>query len=220
MPPRPGVSENLSIDPANDRPVPPCRTGHGSTAALGTLAAVAALLAATSADAAVSASSTVSNKALTNGATLDINGDTVNDFYISFFNSQVLRITGYGTNGTSNSGTNDGYIGTFTAAIALNQTIGASTRWGNLTALGSLGYAGPGTDYYAGIRFAIGANTHYGWVRFTIPQVSGWAGATAVSAAWETVAGVDIAAGAMPMPAPGAAAVLLGAGLLRRRRRA
>jgi hypothetical protein len=209
----------MSIDPANDRPVSPSCTGHGSTPALGSLAAVAALLAATSADAAVSASSTVSNKALTAGATLDINGDTVNDFYIVFFNSQVLRITGYGTNATSNSGTNDGYIGTFTAAVPLNQAIGASTTWGTRTALGSIGLTGPGTDYYAGVRFAIGANTHYGWVRFNIPQVSGWVGSTAVSAAWETVAGVDIAAGAMPVPAPGAAAVLLGAGLLRRRRR-
>lgn len=214
----------MSIDPANDRPVSPSRTSHGSTPALGSLAAVAALLAATSADAgiptgSVSVSSTVSNKALTNGATLDINGDTVNDFYISFFNSQVLRISGYGTNATSNSGTNDGYIGTFTAAVPLNQAIGASTTWGTTTALGSIGYAGPGTDYYAGVRFVIGPNTHYGWVRFNIPQVSGWVGSTAVSAAWETVAGVNIAAGAMPVPAPGAAAVLLGAGLLRRRQR-
>jgi hypothetical protein len=54
-------------------------------------------------------------------------------------------------------------------------------------------------------------------VRFTIPQVSGWVGSTAVSAAWQTVAGLDIAAGAVP--APGAVTVLLGAGLLRRRRR-
>jgi hypothetical protein len=212
----------MSIDPANGRPESPSRTGHGSTPALGSLAAVAALLAATSADAgiptgSVSVSSTVSNTALTNGATLDINGDTVNDFYISFFNSQVLRISGYGTNATSNSGTNDGYIGTFTAAVPLNQAIGASTTWGTTTALGSIGYAGPGTDYYAGVRFAIGANTHYGWVRFTIPQVSGWVGSTAVSAAWQTVAGLDIAAGAVP--APGAVTVLLGAGLLRRRRR-
>ncbi|MBU3682973.1 MAG: hypothetical protein FGM39_02970 [Phycisphaerales bacterium] len=194
------------------------RTAH---AALGSLAAVAAALAATSADAgvpgAISVSSTVSNTALTNGRSLDINGDSVGDFTIVFFNSQVLRIDGVGTNATSDSNVSTGFAVDYTLAIPSNQTISSSTAWAVTTALASLGSTGPGTDYYAGIRFLIGANTHYGWVRFNIPQVSGWAGATAVSAAWQTTPNLAIAAGAVP--APGAVAVLIGAGLVGRRRR-
>ena len=205
----------MSIDPIPSRPASPSR------ASLGSLAAVAAALAATAVDAApagaISVSSTVSNTALTNGGSLDINGDSVGDFTIVFRNSQVLRINGVGTNATSDSLVSTGYGENFTLAIPSNQTISSSTAWAVATALASLGSTGPGTDYYAGIRFLIGANTHYGWVRFNIPQVSGWAGATAVSAAWQTTPNLAIAAGAVP--APGAVAVLIGAGLVRRRRR-
>ena len=76
------------------------------------------------------------------------------------------------------------------------------------------------TNYYPGVQFNIGANTHYGWIQFSIPSSSSpFTGATAVAAAWQNTAGLGINAGEMPVPAPGAIAAVLGAGLLRTRRR-
>ncbi|MFM8785183.1 MAG: hypothetical protein ACKOFI_08550 [Phycisphaerales bacterium] len=77
---------------------------------------------------------------------------------------------------------------------------------------------GPGTNFYAGFQFNIGVATHYGCILFSIPSSSSpFTGATAVAAAWQNTAGLGINAGAVP--APGAIAAILGAGLLRTRRR-
>ena len=191
--------------------------------ALGSLAAVAAMVAAESAFAApppsdIRVSTTIVNTTLTNGLVLDINGDSTGDFTIIFANSAELRISGGASNRSGDSGTSTLYGSNFTQAFASGTSIGSGAQWAAVTALANAYTAGgPGTNYYAGFQFNIGAATHYGWIQFSIPSSSSpFTGATAVAAAWQNTAGLGINAGAVP--APGAVAAILGAGLLRTRR--
>ncbi|MFM8733202.1 MAG: hypothetical protein ACKOGJ_11980 [Phycisphaerales bacterium] len=164
-------------------------------------------------------STTIVNTTLTNGLLLDINGDSTSDFTILFANSGELRITGGLSNRSGDSGTSTGYGYNFTQAFASGTSIGSGAQWAAITALANA-YTpgGPGTNFYAGFQFNIGVATHYGWIQFSIPSSSSpFTGATAVAAAWQNTAGLGINAGAVP--APGAIAAILGAGLLRTRRR-
>ena len=204
----------------------PAATGRPpARAALGSLAAVAALASAGNAGALppptsdVRVSTSIVNTSISNGLQLDIDGNGTADFSIVFANSGELRINGLASNRSGDSGTSGGFGTNFTQAFPLATSIGSAAQWATLTALANTYVAGgPGTNFYAGVEFGIGAATHYGWIQFSIPSNSSpWTGATAVAAAWENNAGVAINAGAVP--APGAIAVVVGAGLLRSRRR-
>jgi hypothetical protein len=164
-------------------------------------------------------STTIVNTTLTNGLQLDIDGNSTSDFTINFSNSAELRINGGASNRSGDSGTSVGFGYNFTQAFASGTSIGSGAQWAAVTTLASaFNPGGPGTNFYAGFQFNIGANTHYGWIQFSIPSRSSpFTGATAVAAAWQNTAGLGINAGAVP--APGAIAAILGAGLLRRRRR-
>ena len=216
----------MSVDPANPTAGQSPRTSaHIPTStALGSLAAVAAMVAAGDALAGpppsdIRVSTTIVNTTLTNGLQLDIDGNSTSDFTINFSNSAELRINGGASNRSGDSGTSVGFGYNFTQAFASGTSIGSGAQWAAVTTLASAyNPGGPGTNFYAGFQFNIGANTHYGWIQFSIPSRSSpFTGATAVAAAWQNTAGLGINAGAVP--APGAIAVILGAGLLRTRRR-
>lgn len=216
----------MSVDPANPTAVQsPRASAHvPSSTALGSLAAVAAMVAAGDALAGpppsdIRVSTTIVNTTLTNGLQLDIDGNSTSDFTINFSNSAELRINGGASNRSGDSGTSVGFGYNFTQAFASGTSIGSGAQWAAVTTLASAyNPGGPGTNFYAGFQFNIGAATHYGWIQFSIPSSSSpFTGATAVAAAWQNTAGLGINAGAVP--APGAIAVILGAGLLRRRRR-
>ena len=215
----------MSTDPDHPTAGQPRRaSAHIPGTALGSLAAVAAMVAAESALAGlppsdIRVSTTIVNTTLTNGLVLDIDGNSTGDFTIIFANSAELRINGGASNRSGDSGTSTLYGSNFTQAFASGTSIGSGAQWAAVTALAN-GYTagGPGTNYYAGFQFTIGAATHYGWIQFSIPSSSSpFTGATAVAAAWQNTAGLGINAGAVP--APGAIAAILGAGLLRTRRR-
>ena len=205
-------------------PAPRAPAHNPPRTALGSLAAVAAMVAADSALAGpppsdIRVSTTIVNTTLTNGLQLDIDGNSTSDFTINFSNSAELRINGGASNRSGDSGTSVGFGYNFTQAFASGTSIGSGAQWAAVTTLASaFNPGGPGTNFYAGFQFNIGANTHYGWIQFSIPSRSSpFTGATAVAAAWQNTAGLGINAGAVP--APGAIAVILGAGLLRTRRR-
>ena len=217
----------MSADPGNPtaRLSPRDSARIPADAALGSLAAVAAMVAAGNAIAApvppsdIRVSTTIVNTTLTNGLQLDIDGNGAGDFTIIFANSAELRINGGASNRSGDSGTSTLYGSNFTQAFASGTSIDSGAQWAAVTALAN-GFTagGPGTNYYAGFQFNIGAATHYGWIQFSIPSSSSpFTGATAVAAAWQNTAGLGINAGAVP--APGAVAAILGAGLLRTRRR-
>ena len=205
-------------------PAPRAPAHNPPSTALGSLAAVAAMVAADSALAGpppsdIRVSTTIVNTTLTNGLQLDIDGNSTGDFTIHFANSAELRIDGGASNRSGDSGTSTSYVYNFTQAFASGTSIGSGAQWAAVTALaGAYAPGGPGTNFYAGVQFNIGAATHYGWIQFSIPSGNApFTGATAVAAAWQNTAGLDINAGAVP--APGAIAAILGAGLLRTRRR-
>lgn len=205
-------------------PAPRAPAHNPPSTALGSLAAVAAMVAADSALAGpppsdIRVSTTIVNTTLTNGLQLDIDGNSTSDFTIHFANSGELRISGGLSNRSGDSGTSTGYGFNFTREFASGTSIGSGAQWAAITTLASAyNPGGPGTNFYAGFQFNIGANTHYGWIQFSIPSSSSpFTGATAVAAAWQNTASLGINAGAVP--APGAIAVILGAGLLRPRRR-
>jgi hypothetical protein len=203
----------MSVDPANPTAGQSPRTSaHIPTnTALGSLAAVAAMVAAGNALAAppasdIRVSTTIVNTTLTNGLQLDIDGDSTGDFTILFANSTELRINGGASNRSGDSGTSAGYGYNFTRAFASGTSIDSGAQWAAVTALtNAYNASGPGTNFYAGFQFNIPSRS------------SPFTGATAVAAAWQNTAGLGINAGAVP--APGAIAAILGAGLLRRRRR-
>ena len=215
----------MSTDPGHPTAGQPRHaSAHIPGTALGSLAAVAAMVASESAFAGpppsdIRVSTTIVNTTLTNGLQLDIDGNGAGDFTIIFANSAELRINGGASNRSGDSGTSPLYGYNFTRAFASGTSIGSGAQWAAVTALAN-GYTagGPGTNYYAGFQFDIGAATHYCWIQFSIPSSSSpFTGATAVAAAWQNTAGLGINAGAVP--APGAIAAILGAGLMRTRRR-
>ncbi len=137
-----------------------------------------------------------------------------------------------------------GYM--YPARLALNSVIDASATFltlpqvSTLTTFGLLadGHAtGPGylnsqwiqpgsNSGYLGLRFKIGANNHYAWLRITVAPQSTIAGSqpraiTVHEWAYENVAGVGIEAGAGAIPEPSSLGFLaLGSlGLAARRRR-
>ncbi|MFM9146156.1 MAG: hypothetical protein ACKORL_12590 [Phycisphaerales bacterium] len=216
----------MNVDPGNPTAgQSPCAPTHTPpSTALGSLAAVAAMVAVGNALAVpplsdIRVSTTIVNTTLTNGLQLDIDGDSTSDFTILFANSAELWIYGGLSNRSVDTGVSaDGQF-TYTPSFAPGTSIGSGAQWAAVTALANAYNAGgPGTNFYAGFQFNIGVATHYGWIQFSIPSSSSpFTGATAVAAAWQNTAGMGINAGAVP--APGARAAILGAGLLRTRRR-
>ena len=122
----------------------------------------------------------------------------------------------------------------YPARLAANQSIGPSaffiTFSGN--AIGSMAFgngftgsqwagAAPTNTGYLAIRFNAGTNQHYGWVRLTVGPNSGAQprAITVHEAAYESVPGGAIAAGAIPEPGGLGLLALGGTGILMHRRR-
>ncbi|MGE5365165.1 MAG: T9SS type A sorting domain-containing protein [Bacteroidota bacterium] len=55
----------------------------------------------------------------------------------------------------------------------------------------------PKEEYYVGVRFLVGSNTHYGWIKLLVPTDIPHNQYTIVSYAYETVAGRGIKAGSL-----------------------
>jgi MYXO-CTERM domain-containing protein len=109
--------------------------------------------------------------------------------------------------------------------LASGTLIGASSNFSIATSTISFGSAAGQWQYASnnivGFRFVSSAGTtHYGWMRFLMgsqPATGNLVTRTVVDFGYESVAGVSIAAGAVP--APGALALLGVAGLAGTRRR-
>lgn len=138
---------------------------------------------------------------------LDLNNDNIDDFRIyhdSSYNLFLEPLSG------SNSAL--GYGGAnyaYPYALSSGATISASATglWfnngysaGNLSLnygySGTFGYFTNVVDKYIGLRFTVGTNTYYGWVRLDVnSNGSVWA---VKDYAYEDVSGTSILAGAMP----------------------
>ena len=109
--------------------------------------------------------------------------------------------------------------------LAAGTLIGSTSNFSSSTATIAFGSAAGqwqyGTNNIVGFRFVSSAGTtHYGWMRFLMgsqPASGNLVTRTVVDFGYESVAGVSIAAGAVP--APGALALLGVAGLAGTRRR-
>ena len=138
---------------------------------------------------------------------LDLNNDNIDDFRIyhdSSYNLFLEPLTG------SNSALGSG-SGNFAYPYALSSSApisaSAAGSWfnnGYSTGYMSLNYGSYGTfgnfigvtDKYIGLRFTVGTNTYYGWVRLDVnSNGSVWA---VKDYAYEDVSGTSILAGAMP----------------------
>jgi len=114
---------------------------------------------------------------------IDMDGNSVNDFQAQ----TILAAPGYQANLLNQIPANNAIAGStilytsfgYVQAFALNNPIGPSATWKtqNRMVLASSWYGafygnfGDNQPHYAGVRFKIGSNTHYGWIRFTgIPQ--------------------------------------------------
>lgn len=100
---------------------------------------------------------------------------------------------------------------------------GSSKNYGGFASgpSGATGAVAPGTNAYAGFRFASGGNTFYGWIQLSVNTGN----LTFVNAAYNNTPGTAITAGATAVPEPGTMASLsLGAvavlGAVAKRRRA
>jgi len=181
----------------------------GRTAALGSLAAVAAWSAASRASATPIISTSVVNVPVTNGTTLDIDGSGSTDFTLLFNNSQVIRLTGAGSNVSAASSQRDGFSQYFySKVLQRGSTVDASLTYQTTTTIAESGFStAPSAlgSFVAGIAFTgTDAQRHYGWVSFNFPSnVAPWTGALAVAAGWETTPNTAI----VVVPEPTVAAV-------------
>ena len=162
----------------------------------------------------------VQTNTLSNGPGSGVPGWDVNPYSsgggMNFFNSTgggQLRYPGVTTGPAGNLA-----LGTAIGATGSYNTSTTGVVFGNLA--GNWQYS---AENIIGFRFnAADGLAHYGWMRFLM-GAAGSAGTsmtrTVVDYGWESVAGVEIAAGAGIIPAPGAIALLGLAGLAGRRRR-
>lgn len=140
---------------------------------------------------------------------LDFNGDAVEDalFRSSIADFQVLSTATSRIAGLLEPPPD---IGSFAGAFHSDELIGLGLNtpwtWNSglsgliaCTTIGCLGYWGDNIDY-VGVQFAIGGETHYGWVEVQVPFI-GVNGGWVRSYAYETEPGVAITAGAVPEPA-------------------
>jgi hypothetical protein len=165
--------------------------------------------------------------AATGGATyasFDMNGDAVNDFALFGAYSFDFGVSA-GVNGTQPGGGNSVLRGTYynyyndVWKLASGATIGSAPPAGQTwqTAVGtgadvffSQSYGASnwngtnGETGFAGVRFNIGGNTHYGWIRL---RVNTPGSLTALSWAYEDCPDTPIQAGATTGGSPCAAAV-------------
>lgn len=140
---------------------------------------------------------------------IDLNADAVNDFTIwigaDAANRNAVRVQ---------PGTGNEVLGSVSGnffypfAMDLNQPVGPSTTVWNGTmnggymtmawvyvAGGSYGNWLNATDKYLGVRFLVGTNVHYGWIRFSISCSTTGVSCTYKDFAFNTVAEQQILAG-------------------------
>lgn len=198
----------------------------GRTAALGSLAAVAAWSAASRSSAAPIISTTVVNVPVTNGSTLDIDGSGNTDFTFLFNNSQVVRLTGAGSNGSAASTQIDGFGQySYSKVLTSGSTVDSSLSYLATTTVAESGFPAPSSlgSFVVGVRFTgTDSQPHYGWVSFNFPSnTTPWTGAVATSAGWETTPNTAISVVPEPMVGVVGVAVVvacLGRHLLRMKR--
>jgi hypothetical protein len=141
---------------------------------------------------------------------IDLNNDGINDFTLLFASNSFAKgalLTPLITNEVMGSGSS--YFYPF--ALNANAVINANQSWKNAGSYGSyygilavkyISSSGSyfygnwvgATDKFAGLRFKIGGNWHYGWVRLDIPSTVG--SVTIKDFAYENVANAAILASA------------------------
>ena len=162
---------------------------------------------------------------------VDLNHDGIEDFRVVATGTVTygFQMEGNSLNAVWSRPTGGFDIGALIVPLQFGTEIGSnlpsSDEW-TLTEQGPFGVLGPGfSSYssagvvglfvnmtaYAGLRFSIGANTHYGWIKVQEMEFAGGSGIV-YEYAYETRPGVPILAGAIPEPS--AWALLFGGGVL------
>ncbi|MDQ1315392.1 MAG: hypothetical protein QG662_1501 [Pseudomonadota bacterium] len=174
---------------------------------------------------------TVAATSGTSFASFDMNGDAVNDFALFGYFSSTSSVSA-GINGTQPGGSNAALRGTsyndvrkLASGASIGPTPSAGVTWviaGGTGAdvffeqsNGASNWSGVnGETGFAGVRFNIGANTHYGWIQL---RVNAPGSLTALSWAYEDCPDTPIQAGATtgslcaaPTPVPVMAPVAYG----------
>lgn len=150
---------------------------------------------------------------------IDIDGDLVDDFTLGLAQLSTLWNSYASTNSAwvINNGSSvyqGSWItksaGEIVHALSSGDIIAASTSWGNDgTAYWNIGYYGPmftgincefqgQGDMFMGVRFYIGANQHYGWVRLNVP--ADVTSMTIVDWAYQETPGAGLIAGDLVAP--------------------
>lgn len=121
------------------------------------------------------------------------------------------NVIGYGTSATFkyatslNAGVTIGAGGAFSGG-ATTLVLGSQYTYGGTPSYyGGFAYAKPpGTNAYAGFRFAAGGSTYYGWVQLSVSAGK----ISFVNAAYDDAPDTAITAGALAVPEPGSMAAL------------
>ncbi|MCC8999173.1 MAG: hypothetical protein LM522_06680 [Candidatus Contendobacter sp.] len=142
----------------------------------------------------------------TNYESFDMNGDLNNDF--ALFGAITSEGTSAGINGTQPGGDNsvlgNGNVYKVASGVNIESTPPAGQNWQDATDTnrdvffsagdGTSNWDGNNSEYgFAGVRFLIGQQTHYGWIRL---HVNDPGSLTAVCWAYESTPDTAIAAGA------------------------
>jgi hypothetical protein len=134
---------------------------------------------------------------------LDIDNDGNDDYsfrwddYTDMFDAWFCHMQPIGNNEMVLSGQKNAYKAYYLQALSAGTTINANSNWGAgfpeplLGDNANANFKGSG-DVYVGIRFAIGANLHYGWVLLSFDNNKK---VTIKSYAYESTAGLGLNAG-------------------------
>ncbi|MGH9493883.1 MAG: hypothetical protein ACRD3B_02700 [Candidatus Sulfotelmatobacter sp.] len=166
---------------------------------------------------------TKTNISLTNGgqASIDINKDGTNDFFLSvgaggydhsfYATFAVTPLAG----GKVTGGNSRGVLGPYASALAKGANVGPSAHFSSSVGReriivertagfvsGSSGHSSYGkwgnvSNRYLGVKFLIKGQTHYGWIRLSVQWTHGLT-ATITAYAYETVANKKIGGGNAP----------------------
>ncbi len=117
-------------------------------------------------------------------------------YYLYSYNSVKLHVTNGGLSVINATGENN-----YVAALNANDLISSQQNFGAHQLLGGLSYyesepmgLWPGEgEHYIGVRFKIGENIHYGWIRLSVPDDC--QSFTVMDYAYEDVPGKSIKAG-------------------------